>query len=74
MSYQVITVANNPVFLVHMEYIPDRVKMSATLPTCDCYSSFEEFSMSNNKNICLLKTIVLRFPSVIILNFNFPRA
>lgn len=64
MSYQVITVANNQVFLVCTEYILGRVKMSATLPTCDCYSSFREFSISNVKNICLLKTMVLRSSKV----------
>lgn len=60
MSYQVIIVANNQVFLVCMEYILGRVKMSATLPICDCYSSFEGFNISNVKNISLLQTIVLR--------------
>lgn len=57
MSYQVISAANNQVFLVCMEYVLGRIKMSATLPTRDCYSSFEGFSISNAKNICLLKTM-----------------
>lgn len=64
MSCQVIIVANNQVFLVYMEYILGRVKMPATLPTCDCYSSFEGFNISDVKNICLLKTMVLRSSKV----------